>query len=399
MVRPDPLTDEMEVVIREVLAGNYFPKYDPEDTERLESVSICWQIPVKPETEGEKVREWYQREELHTPGLIQNKLYKLTKDESAPDRYRREEIEPGDVDAAVLALEYQDEVETGIDEIPIVHVPNNEMTEEMPWGTSDYVNAEHQQRTLNERATDHRHMLRKWSDPLIAVPLSHMLQEEGRKKSFNAYQNKAVTYTPGEEVPKYISVPLENFPHSDTEATKTLQRLCWTIGISPESIGLTEGNYPESGRAIRLRQAETLSTVARKWVSLEPGLKHILAIALKLAAKHAGGPKPVEPEDIEIEHGDGLVEDERERLEELQLKKALGVSKEQILRELYPKWDDKAIQEELKRAEAEKPKLPVMDGRPGAPNANPQGNVPPNAKGRVQEMGDEAARKQDRETK
>lgn len=362
---------DSEVVIVEVLPDRFFPEWDSEDSERLQSATLTWDIPAKIDDMG-KTTEWYQREEKHTPGLIENRLYFLRKDESSVGgRYRREEVTLASVDQFKRVPQ---KVDTGIEEIPLVHVPNNEIGEDAPWGASDFAEDtgfETNQRTLNERATDHRHMLRKWADPLIGVSSSFLVDTGSGKRVFDAYGHKALPIEPGEDPPKFVDVPLQNYAHSDAEADNALQRILWTVGISPESLGIYQTGYPESGAAIRLRQADTLNTVARKWTTFEPGLKRILSIAAQLANKHAGGPEAPPPEEITIERGDGIVQPEKERLEEIVMVQGLGFSDEHIIRQTYPDWDDEAVAEELARRKAERPDF-GFGSRASPENAEPQ---------------------------
>jgi hypothetical protein len=383
-VGTDPLDGTPVVRVAEVLPERYFPTYDPEDTERLNAVSLCWEIPKAPEQpnttfDPSKAREWWQREEYHTPGRIENRLYIVRRNETSGAQYTRE---PVALNANPDFAELAEQVDTGIEEIPIVHVPNNEIGEHLPWGISDYAGVEDLQRTVNERLTDHRHMLRKWSDPIMALGMSYL----NEAKQFNVEMSRALVMIPGEQAPQYVPMPLDNYPHSDQEVTRTVTRLLSVIGVSPESIGLGEGDFPESGRAIKLRQMETLTTVNRKWVSLEPGLKTLWSIVTKLAAVHTGGPPSVEADDITVERSDGLPEDERDTLENLVLKQTLGVSKEQLLREAYPDWGDEEVKAEMGRQEEEKPKLPAFDGRPGFGGSSPTKNAPPNVEARQAEM-------------
>ena len=377
VVRENALTGKPQVLIREVLPGSYFPEFDGDDYERLPAVSLCWERPARVD-EGGVVREWWQREEYHTVGQYENRLYRLTATEDGSGRYNRKQVELSEAEEYADLLEV---VPTDIDEIPIVHIPKNEIGEDMPWGHSDYeFGPQGQQQVINERATDHRTSLRKWSDPLMRIPLSYVTQKDSKQpKAFNAYGAKAITMMPGEEPPSYIPVPIENFPYSDQEAQTALRRLCMDVGVSPESFGVSDGNYPESGRAIRLRQVDTLSTVARNWVSLEPGLKRVISIASKLAAQHTGGPEAIEPEDIRIEHSDGLPVNEIERLEELTMRKALGESEEELARRMYPEWDEDAVQKELGRRKSGKPSFDV--GLGGASR-----NAPPGIAERQQDL-------------
>lgn len=364
-----PLSAKTEIVIREVLPQNFFPTWDSSDSGLLIAADVTWEIATKRNEKG-VTAEWLQREEHHTPGLIENKLYILRRDEGTQTkRFQREEISLGTVPQF---KDVKKQVETKIDQIPLVHIPNNEITEELPWGNSEYTDIQELQRTLNERATDHRHMMRKWADPPIGgVDPSYLRPnpETGEQPILDIHNFKIFPSEPGEPIPQFIDVPLQNYPHSDNEADKSLERMLWVVGISPESMGISQGGFPESGRAIRLRQSDTLGTVARKWVSYEPGLQRLLAIALDLNHAHAGGPEAPEPEEIEIERGDGLVKDERDLLENLALKQALGMSEEAILREQEPKWDDEAIEKELARRKAEQPD--AVGAQVGTRNAPP----------------------------
>lgn len=360
-----------EVIVQEVLPGHWFPEWDPEDGGKLASARVIWEVPSKRGADGQTT-EWFQREEHHTPGLIENRLYILRREQGTlGQRYQRNEIGLKTVERFASV---PDKIATGIDEIPLVHVPNNETGEDLPWGKSEFANDpgfETNQQTLNERATDHRHMLRKWADPMIAVDTSYFTDEGTGQKTFDVYGHKALPIEQGENPPRFVSVPLENYPQSDAEADKALQRILWTVGISPESLGISKGGYPESGRAIRLRQADTLNTVARKWVSFAPGLRQTLRLALLMVEAHGGGVETPAAEDLKIEHSYGLVQEERERLEEVALKQQLGFSDEHLVRETYPEWDDDAVQNELQQRRNQRPQFGAF-GQSSPRNAEPE---------------------------
>lgn len=142
-------------------------------------------------------------------------------------------------------------------------------------------------------------------------------------------------------------------------------------GISPESFGFGTGSAPESGFAIRLRQMLTTSTVAGKRLQWEPGLRKLLSIATKMHVTHvrsrwgfgatgSGGNdqpqrtalRPLEPEEIGIEFGDGLPADLSAAIkDEVALQGAGLASKEASLRRLFPHWSEAEIEAEVQRLE------------------------------------------------
>ena len=83
----NPTTGETDTVIREVPPGQFFPHYATDDHDRMEAASITWQHPMLQQGQSaDNPSAWWQREEFHTPGKIENRLYILRRPEGMEGR-------------------------------------------------------------------------------------------------------------------------------------------------------------------------------------------------------------------------------------------------------------------------------------------------------------------------
>jgi len=364
------------VVMEDVPPGCYFPHLDPDAADSVSAVSLAWIVTAVPGSEYQvpssrrPLGTWYStlatdtavaflREEYHQPGLIENRLWKLV---AVPGetRYYRRRVE---LSALEETSELPETVETGLDVIPIVHLPNRRLAETGLFGQSDYADLISLQEALNRRRTQTGNILDKHADPLLAIDES-FLDEQGRLPMDRI---RAIPLVQDEPPPQYVTWD-GKLADSRAEADELTHMILLVAGISPESFGFGQGSAPESGFAIRLRQMLTTSTIAGKRLQWEPGLRKLLSIATKMHAAHVklgtgtnfGRRKlvpvpnfpnfPLEPEDIGLEFGDGLPPDLSASIkDEVALQGAGLASKPASLRRLFPDWSEAEIEAEVAR--------------------------------------------------
>jgi hypothetical protein len=367
------------VVMEDVPPSCYFPHLD------LGAVSLAWLVTAvsgsgsqvasstssrQPETRNSQPETnavAFLREEYHEPGLIENRLWKLV---AIPgeSRYYRRRVE---LSALEETADLPEVVETGLDVIPIVHIPNRRVAETGVWGQSDYADLVSLQEALNRRRTQLGNILDKHADPLLAIDES-FLDEQGRLPMDRI---RAIPLVQDEAPPQYITWD-GKLADARAEADELTHTILLVAGISPESFGFGSGSAPESGLAIRLRQMLTTSTIAGKRLQWEPGLRTLLSIATKMHVRHVtsrsgfgvqgsglgdvqrGTPnaeprtvvRPLEPDEIGLEFGDGLPPDLSASIkDEVSLQSAGLASKEASLRRLFPDWSEAEIEAEVER--------------------------------------------------
>jgi len=371
------------VVMEGVPPSCYFPHLDPGATDSLRAVSLAWVVTAgsgfgvrgsalgaaQPRTPNAEplTSVALLREEYHEPGLIENRLWKLV---AVPgeSRYYRRRVE---LSALEETADLPETVETGLDVIPIVHVPNRRVAETGIWGQSDYADLISLQEALNRRRTQLGNILDKHADPLLAIDES-FLDEQGRLPMDRI---RAIPLVQDEPPPQYITWD-GKLADARAEADELTHMILLVAGISPESFGFGSGSAPESGFAIRLRQMLTTSTIAGKRLQWEPGLRKLLSIATKMHVKHVtsgsgfgvqgsglGGVerrtpnaeprtavRALEPDEIGLEFGDGLPPDLSASIKDEVSLQGVGLaSKEASLRRLFPDWSEAEIAAEVER--------------------------------------------------
>ncbi len=344
------------VVIEEVAPSLFFPHLAADQQEEVVGVSLAWIIDPSPSqqsgadtsTDGTLRVRWL-REEYHTPGRIENRLWKLV---SIPgeSRYLRR---PAELSALETTSDLPEVVDTRLDLIPIVHIPNRKVAETGIWGQSDYADLLSIQEALNRRKTQTGSILDKHADPLLAIDES-FLDENGRLPMDRI---RAIPLVQDEPPPQYVTWD-GKLSDSRAEADDLVHKILLVAGISPESFGFGTGSGPESGRAIRLRQMLTTSTVAGKRLLWGPGLQKLLSIATKMFVTHVRNKRrhalarvtPLDPDQIGIEFGEGLPRDAAAVIQdETALQKAGLASKQASLRRLFPGWSEADIEAEMER--------------------------------------------------
>lgn len=346
----EPLDKKSSLIIEDTTPKIYFPNVSDFNVRaHPEMETLAWVFEVS----GAK----YVRMEIHTPGQIENKVYKLKGDKL-------------DIEQPLSLLDIADikPIEkTKVDFSLLQHVPNWK-TGDRYFGISDYYDLDSLFYAINNRMSKVDNILDKHSDPILTVPTG-ILDEKGKVKKS---QLGVIEIQEGETgKPEYIvwDASLDN-------AFKQVEKLVefmYMIGeVSPDVLGMGQGQS-DSGRALKFKLMRTIAKVARKKLYYDYAIKQALykaqvlakAWGIEVEGKRLKG-EPVVPE---LEWADGLPEDMVEELDnEIKAVDAGLKSKKQAIMTLY-NLDEKSAEEMIKEQQkegAEAIKMnPMADFKPG----------------------------------
>jgi len=291
-----------EIYVDNVNPSLYFPELERFNNEDVKTENLCWTEEVG------SVK--YLLVEQYDVGYVRTFVYKL-KGEEIGEQVTVEEYNE------LTGSTYIEEVQTGIDQNLLVHIPNAKYDEGF-WGISDYTDIETLVYAVNNRLTKTDNILDKHSDPILAVP-EGVLDENGKVKrqSFNMFE-----VSEGGDKPEYI-VWNANLDSAFKQMEKFLDMLFFASETSPDVFGLSGGGQAESGRALKMRLLRTLAKRDRKRIYYEQGLQEVFTIAQKLSLANGFTVNQIraKTDDApEIVWQDGVVNDEKEEAEMTQIK-------------------------------------------------------------------------------
>lgn len=337
-------SENSTVITEDIMPKLYFPVLDPFNVRATPKEKVlAWTF-----KKGDKI---YLRKEIHTPGLITNKIFEMQGNKIVQ--------EVGlDVLGPVEGLYPQ--VPTGIDRSLITHVVNWK-TGDRHFGLSDYYDLDSIFYAINNRISKVDNILDKHGDPILMLPPG-ILDEKGhvKKKALGV-----IEMGEGENnKPEYIvwDAKLES---AFSEIEKLVDFMYLIGEISPDILGIGEGKS-ESGRALKYKLMRTIAKVSRKKLYYDLAIKDVVYTAQLFAKANnvaVGGLRlkgePVMPE---IEWSDGLPNDIREQLENETMAIDAGLtSKKSAMMRIYG-VDEVAADQMMKDMEMEMPKvqMPLM---------------------------------------
>lgn len=351
----NPNDKELTLIAEDTTPTIYFPKVNGFNVrQKPEEEVLAWTFKVGDVT--------YLREEIHSTGVIRNKVYKM----------KGNTIEM-EVPLNILGLNAPDEeVSTGIDRSLLIHVPNWK-TGNRYFGISDYFDMTSLFYAINNRMTKVDNILDKHSDPILAVP-EGVLDKDGKVKKGSLGVIEIEEGSTGK--PEYIvwDASLEN---AFKEIDKLVEFMFMIGEISPDTLGMGQGQS-DSGRALKFKLMRTLSKVQRKRLYYDRAVKELIYTAQVMAKEHnivINGKKvtdtPVYPE---IDWNDGLPNDYTEAIEQETMSVDAGLtSKKDAIMRLYG-VDEKSAESMLAEMEKEKPKVALPISNMGKDNPFNQNN-------------------------
>jgi len=321
--------EDDQIKVEDINPAMYFPKLSNNFRSEPEEVVLAW----KEFLQGEKGEEVYLIKEIYTKGLIKTEVFRMK------DRESQEVVKKIDVKVynELAGTEYEEKIETGIDDIPLVHIPNIRMNNKF-WGSSDYVDLESLFFAVNNRMTSIDNILDKHSDPILSVPPG-ILDEDGnvRKEKLGMIETQE-----GEGKPEYI-VWNANLDIAFQQIDEIIKMIFLMGEVSPDVVGLDTGrNAAESGRALKLRMLRTLAKKNRKALYYEIGIQRAIEIASKFANAGAMvGDIKYKGEDIipNVTFADGVVDDKVEEIANETMKLSSGITSKKRAIEIIEDMD------------------------------------------------------------
>jgi hypothetical protein len=372
-----PQAEAPEAILEEVPASIYFPEFDEDDVRKVTRVTLAWT-----KRDPEDPRKQYLRAEVHEPGLIRHQLFDMGSVSTLTVAGTTTSVPVGgkqleQVPLATLEAyaELPEEEETGLDHIPIFHVPNFRYGSRF-WGISDYEGLESLFESLNNRVSQIDEVLDKHVAPKIVLPPGFV--DRDGKIRFDRMET--IELQPGDQPPSYITWDA-HLTAAFAQFDKLLDLLFMLSETAPSAFGLDKFGIAESGRALRLRLLRTLAKINRKRLYYDTALKQALLTAQILDVTHGSG--RYEPQEPTIQWADGLPEDMVEMVEiESQRLAAGNTSVESSVRRLD---GPDAVEAEMQRIGNEGQQMAVLTGARGrrgqAATLDQAQDQPPSASG------------------
>ncbi len=333
--------DKPQAVIRYVRPHNYFPQFDPMDSERVESVTLAWVFRVDDGQVVEGLRDgtpfqWADERtqrmvvlrEIHEPaeqgkdtGTVTYKLNKWDGKALGVESLRVQSMFP----------DLQDH-DTGIKDMPLVHVGYQVRAGEH-WGHSEFLRIERIFLALENRLSQEDEVLEKHARPKLVVGPGVLGEEEkAQLADFDVIEidpdimEKAFR-------PEYLTWDMQvgGIKH---EIEKLEEYLFMTTETSPASFGLErDGSQVESARALKFKAHRTVSKVDDLRDEWEPAIKQLMKLAQ--LRELADGAK-YELAKVVVDFGEAIVEDPSQEVTDYStLKGAHLVSRKRALQDLH----------------------------------------------------------------
>ncbi len=330
-----------QAVIRYVRPHNYFPQFDPMDSERVESVTLAWVFRVEDGQVVEGLRDgtpfqWADERtqrmvvlrEIHEPaeegkesGTVTYKLNRWDGKELGEESLRVQSMFP----------DLQDH-DTGIKDIPLVHIGYQVRAGEF-WGNSEFLRIERIFLALENRLSQEDEVLEKHARPKLVVGPGVLGEEEkAQLADFDVIEidpdimEKAFR-------PEYLTWDMQvgGIKH---EIEKLEEYLFMTTETSPASFGLErDGSQVESARALKFKAHRTVSKVDDLRDEEEPAIKQLMKLAQQ---RELSDGAEYELAKVAVDFGEAIVEDpSQEVVDYTMLKGAHLVSRKRALRDLH----------------------------------------------------------------
>lgn len=337
--------EDKQIKIEDINPAMYFPEVGNNFREEPDKKVLAWKEYIKNDKDKEDV---YLIEEIYTPKLIETEVYRMK------DRESQEIIKKVDVKEynSIAGTSYEEKVETGIDEIPLVHIPNFRLNNRY-WGASDYHDLESLFFAINNRITSIDNILDKHSDPILAIP-EGILDEDGevKKSALNMVEVRE-----GGGKPEYI-VWNANLDIAFKQIDEIIKMIFLMGEISPDVVGLDSGkrSSAESGRALKLRMLRTLAKKNRKALYYEIGIQKAIQIASMFAkAGNVVGDVKYKGDEIipSVIFADGVVDDKVEEIQNETLKLSSGITSKLRAIKTVEDMDDEQAEALLKEIKGE----------------------------------------------
>ncbi|MDT3395583.1 phage portal protein [Streptomyces sp. B1866] len=295
--------------------------------------------------------------ERHERGRILHGLY-----EGTDDQLGRRVPLAEHPDTAVLANSLGpegDSIETGVDLLTAVYVPNiapNRRHRGAPWGRSDLQGMHDLLDALDETWTSWLRDVRLARARLI-VPDGYLRNNgPGRGAEFDddreVWQTLAIPPTEQGAAGITLSQFAIRVEEHRATAEAIVRQATAAAGYSPASVGLDGDGAAVTATEIAARDHRSMVTRGKKARYWRRGVADILYVLLAIDQAQFGS--RITPERPTVDIGDGVAEDPASTAQTLSLlAQAQALSTDTKVRILHPAWDNAAVAEEVARIHAE----------------------------------------------
>ena len=307
----------------------WFPVVSPDDGRDVQAHCICYNFSQY----EDHIQRGYLRVEIHKPGSIENRLFRLDSGAAITS------------ELPISALErysgMPSEVRTGVDDFLVVPL-SGLLSSDGVFGLDDYGGIEGLVRELEKRLIRTSRTLDKFADPNIVLPIENFSVNPDTNEPYlmnpwtgnpifeeldiggGRYIVSEVGETGTRPLPQYLTwdASLQNNFSQIEEIKAELMALG---EISPALLGDVKSGLAESGSALKRLAIPTLAKVAR----LRARVKRPLLEALRLCARLEAisrWPGAGELQNLTIEWGSALPEDRLEAAQIEQLRKTAGLT-------------------------------------------------------------------------
>lgn len=300
--------------------------------------------------------EYWRVYECYKPGVIQMALFRGTASELG-------ERQP---DAILEELGFEAEVETPVEELLAVHIPNLLPNRELDlpnMGRSDFEGTRDLMDALDEAYSSWIRDIRLGKSRLI-VPAEYL-----RRRPQDMFKQGQYTYEFDEDVETLVALDIDvdkagasaitpsQFTIRTAEHKETCETLTRNIvamcGYSPQGFGLQENGYAVSSVTQAMRERLSYQTRGRKENYWRPALEKILTAMIALDAElYSNVFRP--DDEVEVIMSDGIVNDLTATTEIISgLRSAQAMSTEEAVRTIHPDWSDDKVEKEISAIAAE----------------------------------------------
>lgn len=293
-------------VIDVIPASIWFPIYDEDNVTEILGHVLAWtkSVPQK------KNRPEYLRAEIHFPGSVHQRLYRLANGKI--------------VERVDLKVLYDnpppDDQETGVEAPLVIQVPNLEL-DDSPFGVDDYMECDTLFQELDIRLAQISRVLDKHTDPNMYGPEGVLEQDPATGEWHVRAGGKYFAVPDGSQPPGYLvwDAQLEaNFKHIE----KIMEALYIATDTNAAAFSLLADGSVPSGAALKRLLMRPLARTNRKRLYFDPALKKLIALAAQL--EKANGKEAPDEVNVEIEWKDGLPNDPTEQAQIEQIRLAAG---------------------------------------------------------------------------
>lgn len=330
----------------------WFPVVSPDDGRDIQAHVIAYDFAQI----EDHIEQGYLRAEIHRPGVIENRLYRLDSGRSIT------------AELPISALErysgLESEVPTGVDDFLVQPVAGL-LSADGVFGLDDYRNFESLVREIEKRLIRTSRTLDKFADPNLLIPVDEMSIDPatGEPLLTNPYSGNSIfedlkigggRYIVAETgetgtrpLPAYLTWDA-SLQSSFAQIAEIKSQMLAVAEISPALLGDARNGLAESGSALKRLAIPTLAKVARLRSRVRRPILRALAICAELErASRYPGSAPLE--NLSIEWLSSLPPDPVESAQVEQLRKTAGLTS---TRSALARLDPDATEEDLAWEEA-----------------------------------------------